>query len=255
MKKVSLLAVLATVASTAAMAQTPVASSANCPKAFQGFGLKGILGYATGTGQQKTFIRHTDADGDFFTNFSKRRLGFNGIEGGVGVDYNYRICNWVLGLAFDAKWGNASSSADNRLRRVNGDDVDTTRSHAKVQFKNSLDLYARAGYVLANMVMPFVGLGWDNAQWSQRATIDDLDSSRRSHGRSHSKRVNGLMWKAGVDFLATRHVVLGLEYTGVSSGKIKTHFNGTDINGDAVRSASSFKPQYNSFALTAKLVY
>lgn len=258
MKKVSLLAILATAASIpAAMAQTPVASSANCPKAFQGFGLKGILGYATGTGQQKTFIRHIDAvDGDILNNFSKRRLGFNGIEGGVGVDYNYRICNWAIGLAFDAKWGNASSSANNRLRIVDGTDTHNFHSHAKVQFKNSLDLYARAGYVLANMVMPFVGLGWDNAQWSQRATIDDTAvAGNRGSGRSHSKRVNGLMWKAGVDFLATRHVVLGFEYTGVSSGKVKSHFNGRDRAGDPLRTASSFKPQYNSFALTAKLVY
>ena len=239
MKKVSLLAILATVASVpAAMAQAQVASPA-CPKAFQGFGIKGNIGYGVGKGNQKV-----TSDQQFET--LRNSLGVNGVDGGIGVDYTHRFCNWALGIAFDANWANTSG----RLK------VDNDEFTAKASLRNSLQLYGRAGYVLANMVMPFVGLGWDNSQWSQRATVDDTAvAGNRGRGRSHSKRVNGLLWKAGVDFLATRHVVVGLEYTGVSSGKIKSHFNGRDRSGDALRTASSFKPQNNSFALTAKLVY
>ena len=119
------------------------------------------------------------------------------------------------------------------------------RLTAKANLKNSLDLYARAGYVLANMVMPFVGLGWDNSSWKQNVRFVD--------GRtlSKSKRHNALLWKAGVDFLATKHVVVGFEYTGTSAGK--KSISSSTVNG--VTNSASWKPQYNKFALTAKLVY
>lgn len=225
MKKVSLLAILATAASTAAMAQAPVASPA-CPKAFQGFGLKGNIGYGVGKGQQKISV-----DGD---EFLKNDLGFNGVDGGIGVDYTHRFCNWALGIAFDANW--ASTSGKIKI----SDDLT-----GKASLRNSLQLYGRAGYVLANMVMPFVGLGWDNSQWRRTVTFDTNDS------KSNSSRFNSFLWKAGVDFLATKHVVLGLEYTGTIAGKKSVSAK----TKEGVNVSGSFKPQYNKFALTAKLVY
>ncbi len=240
MKKVSLLAILATAASIpAAMAQAPVASAANCPKAFQGFHLGGNIGYGIGKG--KTTLTRTDA-ADNVIDSHKFDLGFNGVDGGVGVGYTHRFCNWALGIAFDANW--ASTSGKFTSEEANGHHLST-----KGTLRNSLQLYGRAGYVLANMVMPFVGLGWDNSQWKQTARFDEGGDNVFSG--SKSKRFNAFLWKAGVDFLATKHVVVGLEYTGTAAGKKSFSATGDD---DTVRSGS-FKPQYNKFALTAKLVY
>ena len=102
--------------------------------------------------------------------------------------------------------------------------------------------------------MPFIGLGWDNASWNQSVRQTQTDAAGVPHdfSQSRSKRLNGFMWKLGVDFLATKHVVLGFEYTGTIYGK-KT-FAGVDaVNGQTI--AASFRPQYNKFALTAKIVY
>jgi opacity protein-like surface antigen len=235
MKKVSLLAILATAASIpAAMAQAPVASAANCPKAFQGFHLGGNIGYGVGKGQT-TFTR-TDAAGDVIDN-RKFDLGYNGVDGGVGVGYTHRFCNWALGIAFDANW--ASTTGKYSSTEANGDTLGF-----KASLRNSLQLYGRAGYVLANMVMPFVGLGWDNSSWKTSVSENAASGSK-------SKRYNAFLWKAGVDFLATKHVVVGLEYTGTAAGK--KSFSGTGA--DNITRSASFKPQYNKFALTAKLVY
>lgn len=231
MKKVSLLAILATAASIpAAMAQAPVASAANCPKAFQGFHLGGNIGYGVGKGIQKITSNH-----GFET--IKNDLGFSGVDGGVGVGYTHRFCNWALGIAFDANWASTSGQL-----KINDDQFTS-----KANLRNSLQLYGRAGYVLANMVMPFVGLGWDNSQWKQSVTVDTFS-------RSKSSRFNALLWKAGVDFLATKHVVVGFEYTGTAAGR-KSLGQQTATDGSGITTSGSFKPQYNKFALTAKLVY
>lgn len=228
MKKVSLLAIFATAASIpAAMAQQPVASPV-CPKAFQGFGLKGNIGYGVGKGNQKVTSDH-----QFDT--IRNDLGFNGVDGGIGVDYTHRFCNWALGIAFDANWASTSGQLK----------VNDTDFNAKASLRNSLQLYGRAGYVLANMVMPFIGLGWDNSQWRQKIAFNT------DYSNSKSSRFNAFLWKAGVDFLATKHVVLGLEYTGTIAGKK----NLTEKTENGITTSGSFKPQYNKFALTAKLVY
>jgi opacity protein-like surface antigen len=244
MKKVSLLAILATVgASAAATAQAPVAASANCPKAFQGFHVGGNIGYGVGKGTQKLHRRVSSPRG-VFTDSIHNNLGFSGVDGGVGVGYTHRLCNWALGIAFDANWASTSGKVSRRETTAipggfNGTDTIT----GKASLRNSLQLYGRAGYVLANMVMPFVGLGWDNSSWKHKVNFNGLQGSK-------SKRLNSLLWKVGVDFLATKHVVVGFEYTGTGAGKQSHTFATGNTTGKA-----SFKPQYNKFALTAKLVY
>lgn len=210
MKKVSLLAVLlATVGITAASADV---LNGGCPKAFQGFHLGANLGYGVG------YVKNTSTEGPV-----SNKLGVSGIDGGIGTGYTHRFGNWAAGIAFDANWTNSKG------KNARPDDIN------KVRLKNSLQLYARAGYVMRDIAMPFVGLGWDNSQW------------KVSHNAvSKSKRVNGLLWKAGVDFLATKHVVVGMEYTGTIAGRKSF------VDGDATH---KFKPQYNRFAATVKVVY
>lgn len=235
MKKISLVALLLATAGGAASAETLVPG---CPKAFQGFHLGGNIGYGVGVGSQKIALNDgTDTDG------FKNKLGIRGVDGGIGVGYTHRLGNWALGLAFDANWASSKGKINTFLNANNGRHDEGLSAQARL--KNSLQLYARGGYVIGGQVMPFIGLGWDNSNWQQnfvRSETGVNDISARK-----SKRFNAFLWKAGVDFLATKHVVLGLEYTGTIANSKKI--------GDAGQSFSSFKPQYNKFALTAKIVY
>lgn len=222
MKKVSLAALVVALTSTAAMA-----ADAPCPKAFQGFHLGGNIGYGVGFGKQKLYID----DLRIYTN----DLRIKGVDGGIGTGYLHRFGNWGLGLAFDANWANSKGSF-----RFIGD-----FAH-KARLKNSLQLYGKTGYVICEKTMPFIALGWDNSQWSQN--VRDIESF------SKKKRLNGFLWKAGVDFLATRHVVLGIEYTGTTAGKHRfTRTVPHELHTHTYK--ASFKPQYNKFALTARVVY
>ena len=247
MKKISLVALLLATAGSASSAETLVPG---CPKAFQGFHLGGNIGYGVGVANQKFFgTTGTVQSG------SKNNLGIKGVDGGIGVGYTHRLGNWALGLAFDANWANSKGQLTTAF------DADAAAANSvqgvrtlKGRLKNALQLYARTGYVIGGQVMPFIGLGWDNASWNQSVRQTQTDAAGVPHdfSQSRSKRLNGFMWKLGVDFLATKHVVLGFEYTGTIYGK-KT-FAGVDaVNGQTI--AASFRPQYNKFALTAKIVY
>ena len=248
MKKVSLLALIATVAGGAAMAADTAAS--NCPKAFQGFGLKGNIGYGVGKGKQKISLLDNAAPHD--GNTINNDLGYNGVDGGIGVDYTHRFCNWALGLAFDANWSNTSGKVD--VNSFQAGQVPNPRTiSGKANLKNSLQLYGRAGYVIGQMAMPFVGLGWDNSQWSHKISDNNL-GGLPTFSKSQTKRYNAFLWKAGVDFLATKHVVVGIEYTGTAAGR-KSFSAANPRTGTTNTYRASFKPQYNKFALTAKLVY
>lgn len=286
MKKVSLLGFILTatvphLASANAGVEGPAvavqAGGPCCPKAFQGFGLKGILGYGVGVGKQKSFIdrRASASAGGAVISRARSRtdIGYNGVDGGVGVDWTQRLCNWAVGIGFDATW--AGTSGNRRADFFEAATATTAAEagvqHSKVRLKNSLQLYGKLGYVMREIAMPFVALGWDNSQWKQNtqfataaqaavaasaALPGGLSPVAATRAHAHkSKRFNAFLWKAGVDFLATKHVVLGLEYTGTIAGRKKGHRTFTDRTGTITRVGTSFKPQYNKFALTAKIVY
>jgi opacity protein-like surface antigen len=275
MKKISLLRLfLATTTAQIASAEVVVAEgpvaampaggapqASGCPKAFQGFHLGANIGYGIGVGKQKFSRFFPNAAGQFNTgpvrSFSNN-VGVNGVDGGIGVGYTHRLCNWALGIAFDANWAGTSGKFSESLPGT----TPTNSLSLKARLRNSLQLYGRLGYVIREVAMPFVGLGWDNSQWKQNfrenVGADPFAISPAAYTTiaSKSKRFNSFMWKAGVDFLATKHVVVGFEYTGTSAGR--KSFTKNYINpqtGGVEKITASLKPQYNKFALTAKIVY
>lgn len=261
MKKVSLLGfILAATAGQLALADAGVEGTAGvaapgCPKAFQGFHLGGNIGYGIGFAKQKFARAADDGTGVFTTSRSfTNDLGVNGVDGGIGVGYTYRVCNWALGIAFDANWAGTSGKFSETFATV-----DTLT--VKGRLRNSLQLYGRLGYVIREVAMPFIGLGWDNSQWKREASLKVADSTPGAGDgftatSNKSKRFNAFLWKVGVDFLATRHVVVGFEYTGTTAGRKSVSKNFTNPQtGGTERLTASLKPQYNKFALTAKIVY
>jgi opacity protein-like surface antigen len=247
MKKVSLLTLIlsATTANWASAADnTPGTPPANCQKAFEGFHLGGNLGYGVGVGNQKVSLDQGNGSSESTSN----RLGVRGVDGGVGVGYTKRFGNFALGLAFDANWTGVSGSHTDTdvIGATATQGATTSQTSLKARLRNSLQLYARMGYVIGGQAMPFIKLGWSNDQWRHKATISTTGED--SISAKKSKRLNGFLWGLGVDFLAWKHVVVGFEYTGTIAGKEKFKSSDGDLTG-------KFKPQYNRFALTAKIVY
>ena len=233
MKKVSLLtALLVSAGITTASADLLMGG---CPKAFQGFHLGANIGY--GIGYDKVKADDVPFGGGDTLNI-KNKLGVSGVDGGIGTGYTFGCGNWRFGIAFDANWANSSGTASH----VESDNEAYTY---KSRLKNSLQLYGKTGYVICDKVMPFVGLGWENAKWSRRLSVTNAAAVTTSF--SSGKRINALMWKAGVDFLMTKHIIAGLEYTGSYGGR-----KSLEITDDV---SAKFKPQYNKFAATLRVIY
>lgn len=214
----------------------------DCPQAFEGVYLGGNIGYGVAWNNQKFH----SPNGNFKANSN---LSARGVDGGIGIGYTYRACALALGVAFDANWAGTKGKSNVVFPQFFGQ---SSQAHTSIRLKNSLQLYGRFGYVIREMALPFIALGWDNSQWKETAGINI--GSLFSDRKSKSKRLNGLLWKVGVDFLATRSIVLGFDYTGTIAGHQKITLSQT-ILGQTARFSGSFKPQYNKFALTAKFIY
>ena len=245
MKKFSLLRfilIATTVSVVFIHGEAAAQSRGDCPQAFQGFSLGGNIGY--GIGWTKHQFRWHQGGFNASSN-----LAVKGVDGGLGVGYTSRFGTWALGLGFDANWSGADGKSKVAFPQFFGQ---PTHANASVRLKNSLQLYGKLGYVIREIVQPFIALGWDNSQWKERASINL--GSLFSASAERSKRLNGFMWKVGMDVLATQCIVFGFEYTGTITRRQK--FNVTrEIFGQPQTFSGSFRPQYNKFALTAKIIY
>jgi opacity protein-like surface antigen len=252
MKKVSLLAAVSFIAAQGAIANPDAtAPAAMCPNGFKGFFLGGNVGLGTGGGKQKlTETIAGTVPAETYSIYGKP-VGLRGVDGGINVGYNYVFGNkFGLGLEFVANWANSSGKviATNLDGGANFNAPGVMTARAKLE--NSLQLRANFSYVIANLVAPKVILGWDNSQWKQTFSSNMQQNTTFAFKKSH--RYNGFLWGLGVDFLAMKHVILGVEYTGtIASGKKHTVIDPTTKN----VYATSFKPQYNKIALTAKIIY
>lgn len=228
MKKVSLLALALSSVATAAFAQVapvpaPVVAAppCPCPKAFQGFHLGGNVGYGIGSGKVTNVQDQTHSN----------KLGVSGFDGGLNVGYTHRFGNIGVGLEGVFNWVNAKGTFKN----------DSMNYSAKL--KNSIQLRGNLSYIICNLVAPKIILGWDNSQWERKAAV--AFENGVVSGTTKKGRFNSFLWGAGVDFLVAKHVIAGLEYTGTTSGR----------KNDSNTNTYSFKPQYNRFALTVKVIY
>jgi len=251
MKKVSLLAAVSLIAAQGAFATSDgaaPASTAPCPSPFKGFFLGGNIGY--GIGGAKQSLGSVIAAVPDTTTSTSNRLALRGVDGGINVGYNYVFGNkWGLGLEFVANW----ASSNGKLSLVANDAgvpfKYTAQNGAKLN--NSLQLRGNFSYVIANLVAPKIILGWDNSQWKQ--TLSSTQTGVTKGYKFNKKhRYNGFLWGFGVDFLAMKHVILGFEYTGTIAKKKK--FASID-KATGNKYSSSLVPQYNKFALTAKVIY
>lgn len=232
--------------------ETPVPATPpeSCPKAFQGFYLGANIGYGLGIGKSKihgvvdAVIGGIPAEQAYSL---KNNPGIRGVDGGLSVGYLHRFNNFALGLDFTANWVGSKASGKktvvSTLDTPGGPESITNLNSYNTRLENSLQLAARFGWVI-DKTLPFCKLGWDNSRWKQSDRL--TGTSADFHGTKR-KRINGFLWGAGVDFLMTKNITMGVEYTGTITG------NTTMIKVPQVN--YSWKPQYNKFAITAKYIF
>ncbi|MBP6950660.1 MAG: outer membrane beta-barrel protein [Alphaproteobacteria bacterium] len=229
--------------------------SPSCPKAFQGFYLGANIGYGIGGASNKVtgtntittpipagLLTHSDQYG------VKNNPLVKGVDGGLSIGYTHRFDKLVVGLDFTANWVDSKSSGrkENTVTATSagvavGKSATFTSYNARLE--NSLQLAAKLGWVI-DRSLPFIKLGWDNSCWKLSSQFVGQGTNFRL---SNTKRLNAFLWGAGVDFLAVKNVTFGFEYTGSIAGR-------REIIKDE-RATTSWKPQYNKFAITTKYIF
>ena len=253
MKKVSLVALLATLGIAGANANP--AAPANCPKAFQGFHLGGNVGIGLGTGKQLVAVGHNDGDGFVADEGVRNRLGLRGFDGGLNTGYTHRWCNFGLGLEFVANWTDSKGSF------TVGDFVDEHSITSSAHLRNSLQVRANFSYVIANLVAPKLILGWDASRFKTRTTVNGFDTFNNlgnpvAFTASKSKYLNAFLVGLGVDFLATKHFIIGMDATLSMFNKTKSArtFNNEGALPETVTQFTSYKPSpYGKISLVVNL--
>ncbi len=195
--------------------------------------------------------------------------GLSGVDGGLITGYLQRFGNWGVGADFLANWASTNGAENDTAGWYNTPtNQEGQTASVNVKMKNALQVRGVFSYVLSNLMMPKMILGWDNSQYTlvyqQATTISG--GAVGSSSVTQTKRLNGFLWGAGVDFLVAKDVVFGLEYTGVMSTKMTVNSPFTGMTSAVAggggtaqpltaTSSVSLQPQYNTFKGTLKYIF
>ena len=269
MKKLSLLTLaLSTTLATPVTAQN-VPNQCPCPQAFSGFFLGGTVGYGLGQANVKTATTVKDSFGGTMPSSSNPSLSLKGVDGGVLAGYLQRAGDWGIGVDFLANWTttqNSQTTISSPPFFSGTTGIQSQTDFIKVSLKNAVQGRGVFSYIIANLIMPKIMLGWDNSQYALTNTSNFSSPDGGGVGVPISwatstigkKRLNGFLWGAGVDFLLAQNIVFGLEYTGVKSQKATFTSAANSVSGgDTIASAStvSISPQYNTFKATVRYMF
>lgn len=182
-----------------AMVLASAANAAMDGKHFTGFYVGGHLGY--GSGQSEWASRSVVANN---TNNYKSDLGTRGVLGGLHVGFGKEFNN-KLYLGLEA-FGNLSKT-EGKSRSING--VTVTRLSAKR--KHEFGAALRPGFVCGNALL-YVKAGISSAKWQYRTHLN-TDVAANAERGSTSKHRLGFVPGVGVSFMASEHIVVGVEAT------------------------------------------
>ena len=244
MKKVSLLTLaLSMTAAGVATAQAPVSNPCPCPKAFQGFFLGANLGY--GSGSVKSSATQTLPTPT--SKIQSSNIGVLGVDGGLNVGYTHRLNNFGLGIEGVFNWAGSNGKIYSPASGI----------EFKTRLQNTIQIRANLSYVICNLVAPKIFLGWDTSEWNNTTIFNAGNVAGNTSplkSTSNKTRFNGLAYGAGVDFLLAKHVIAGLEWSGVSAASKSYNASGL-LQGTQTTYSVSNRPTYNKFAVTVKFIY
>ena len=245
-KKIILFALAISAASVMKTSAQSVSSSAPCPcpcpQAFQGFYIGGNIGYGFGGAKVTEEARFPGINSP--TASTSNNIRVKGADGGLNSGYNHRFCNFGLGLEGVFNW--TGSKGHNTVRQVFPNGTRNVAT-ARIKLENSIQLRANFSYIF-DLIAPKIIIGWDNSKWTRSFFAQNVLND--SFKATQKNRYNGLLSGAGVDFLLTKYLIAGVEYTCIVTKK--KSFNASFVG---IQEKHTFRPQYNKFALVLKFIY
>jgi outer membrane immunogenic protein len=185
-------------AAAGALAGTALLTNQQKPTSdWSGFYLGGHLGCAWG-GQTWTSLDNNAfanaGDAFSFTNDSW--------VAGVQLGYNWQFGKWVVGLEGTYSGGDFKDETTGAGLGFN--------YRLTSDISDILTLTARAGYAIDPRLLGYVKAGFASAEMEVKGFAD---SGGATGSASASSRHNGYALGAGLEYLATNNIVLGLDYT------------------------------------------
>lgn len=193
MKKLALLAASAAVLTSAA-------NAAMEGKHFTGFYVGGQLGYGSGKSEWSSKDIRAGANVNH-----KSDVGTRGVLGGLHVGFGKEFGNkFYLGLE---AFGNLSKT-EGKTRSQDGDASLRTKATRKHEFGAAL----RPGFVCGNALL-YVKAGISSAKWQYRTNYAVTGVPAAAHNGNTSKHRIGFVPGLGVSFMASDHIMVGVEAT------------------------------------------
>jgi outer membrane immunogenic protein len=126
----------------------------------------------------------------------------DGWIGGAQLGYNWQFGRWVVGLEGTYSNGNSKDETAGQ------DGIFAYRLSADIS--HIITATARLGYAFDNRFMGYVKAGFASAEIEAGSF---LTNGAQSASGSSSSRHNGYALGAGIEYMATNNIVLGLDYT------------------------------------------
>lgn len=168
-------------------------------KHFTGFYLGGQIGYGSGQSEWSSKSVVAAAPDDF-----KSDLGTRGVLGGLHVGFGKEFNNRLY-LGLEA-FGNLSKT-EGKSRTTVGNESKRLSAKRKHEFGAAI----RPGFVCGNALL-YVKAGISSAKWQYKSHLNSDVAANATHGSTHKHRL-GFVPGVGVSFLASEHIVVGVEAT------------------------------------------
>ncbi len=233
-------------ASAMALSVAGTASAAD----FTGFYLGAQLGY--GSAKTKLSSNDTNAAGavrQVGPDSMSGDIGARGVVGGLHVGYGKQFDNRMyLGLEAWGNLSNTNGNIDDVVRTIAPGRVASTY---KATRRNEFGIALKPGIVFNNALL-YVKLGVASASWKKETTFTDVNTNAAVPSASSSNRHTAFVPGIGVSFMATDHVMVGVEATHSFYNSKSIGFTSAVGVHDRKRS-TSFKPEVTDFV--AKIAY
>ena len=191
----------------------PAQQNSAIPCCFGGFYAGAALGY----GSHKAEINQALTIANVVLRRHANDLSLDGLNGGVFLGYGQAMrCSRVyLGLEVGYFFDGAKGDQTYTPSALGAGDILKTEAKRK----DSIELAARMGW-LFNQTMPYLKLGWANTNLeATRVFYSPLVPATTITQKFLDKRINGVLFGAGIEYKLNPCLIAGLEYTHVAYRK------------------------------------
>ena len=194
LKRLTILTLFTGLGCTTSMAHESTTPAAHDHKNFAGFNFGGNIGLGIGNTKvnRQYYVQTTYSD--------NIDMSTSGVVGGINAGYGWVIPqNYYLGIQAQADYAEVIGNIESYASRE-------TVSRVKLKMQYMYSLYGRIGKVIHN-ALPYIKIGASFARWQA-----EVNSSLGPRADS-AKTLMGYSVGLGSDFLVSKHLSLGADYT------------------------------------------